>query len=121
MAGGPCEFLVVPTAGGELGVMADHAALVAGVVPGELRVTTDGAVRTRSASAAGVVDVRDNTVRLLVTSTAEKPLAPPDAISDLSSNTCSTTQIRLPTSLPANRVDAREGLVENFLRRARKS
>ena len=71
VAGGPCEFLVVPTAGGEVGVMPDHAALVAGVVPGELRVTMDGAVRGFRVG-TGLVDVRNNTVRLLV-STAEKP------------------------------------------------
>ena len=71
VADGPCEFLVVPTTGGEVGVMADHAALVACVVPGELRVTVNGAVRV-SRVGAGLLDVRDNTARLLV-STAEKP------------------------------------------------
>jgi F-type H+-transporting ATPase subunit epsilon len=67
-ASGECEFLVVPTSGGELGVMAGHAALVARVVPGDLRVTESsarGAVLTVSVG-AGVVDVRDNRVRLLV-------------------------------------------------------
>jgi F0F1-type ATP synthase epsilon subunit len=42
VASGECEFLVVPTTGGELGVLADHAALVACVAPGELRVTAPG-------------------------------------------------------------------------------
>jgi F-type H+-transporting ATPase subunit epsilon len=69
VAGGPCEFLVVPTAGGEVGIMPDHAALVAGVVPGELRVTVGGAVKGFRIG-GGLLDVRDNTVRLLVT-TAE--------------------------------------------------
>jgi F-type H+-transporting ATPase subunit epsilon len=73
VAGGPCEFIVVPTAAGEVGVMADHAALVACVVPGELRVTVDGVVRGFRVG-GGLVDVRDNTVKLLV-STAEKPAA----------------------------------------------
>jgi F-type H+-transporting ATPase subunit epsilon len=81
VASGECEFLVVPTTGGELGVLADHAALVACVAPGELRVTAstypaDSAAAgqgTRSISVGpGVVDVRDNVVRLLVTR-AEKP------------------------------------------------
>jgi F-type H+-transporting ATPase subunit epsilon len=64
-ASGECQFLVVPTSGGELGVLADHAALVASVVPGELRVTSGG--QTRSVSVGGgVVEVRDNRVRLLV-------------------------------------------------------
>ena len=109
VASGDCTFLVVPTAGGELGVLADHAALVACVVPGDLRVTdstspkadstspkadstspkadsaspkadfasggamgeaesaSGGAVRTVTVG-GGVVDVRDNSVRLLVTS-----------------------------------------------------
>jgi len=90
VASGECEFLVVPTTGGELGVLADHAALVACVAPGELRVTAptysaDSGAPTYSADSAaqgmrtigvgpGVVDVRDNVVRLLV-SRAEKPPA----------------------------------------------
>jgi F-type H+-transporting ATPase subunit epsilon len=65
VASGECEFLVVPTAGGELGILADHAALAACVVPGELRVTAGGATRTVRVG-AGVVDVRDNRVRVLV-------------------------------------------------------
>ena len=81
VASGECEFLVVPTSGGELGVLADHTALVASVVPGDLRVTAGetesasgaaesaGAVRTVRVG-AGVVDVRDNRVRLLVTRAA---------------------------------------------------
>jgi F-type H+-transporting ATPase subunit epsilon len=68
-ASGECEFLVVPTAGGELGVLPDHAALIASVVPGDLRVTTGGTVRTVSVG-GGVVEVRDNRVRLMVSGTA---------------------------------------------------
>ena len=71
-ASGTCEFLVVPTAGGELGVLADHAALVACVLPGELRVTAGGA-QTAVSVGAGVVDVRDNRVRLLVASAGSLP------------------------------------------------
>jgi F-type H+-transporting ATPase subunit epsilon len=69
VASGECVFLVVPTAGGELGVLADHTALVARVVPGDLRVTTGEAVTTVSVG-GGVVDVRGNSVRLLVTRAA---------------------------------------------------
>jgi len=80
-ASGECEFLVVPTTGGELGVLAYHAALVACVAPGVLRVTAPtysaDSAPTYSADSAptgalsvgvgpGVVDVRDNVVRLLV-------------------------------------------------------
>ena len=67
-ASGQCEFLVVPTTGGELGVLAGHAALVAGVLPGDLRVTAADKVTTVRVG-AGVVEVRDNTVRVLVTRT----------------------------------------------------
>jgi F-type H+-transporting ATPase subunit epsilon len=72
VASGQCEFLVVPTTGGELGIMADHAALVACVAPGELRVNAADAVRTISVG-DGIVDVRDNTVLLLVTRAANNP------------------------------------------------
>jgi F-type H+-transporting ATPase subunit epsilon len=82
IASGECDFLVVPTAGGELGVLADHAALAASVAPGDLRVTesasggaTAGTERTVSVG-AGVVDVRDNRVRLLVTRAAAEGSAP---------------------------------------------
>jgi F-type H+-transporting ATPase subunit epsilon len=70
VASGECEFLVVPTASGELGVLADHAALAACVVPGSLRVTTAGTERTVSVG-AGVVDVRDNRVRVLVSASPQ--------------------------------------------------
>jgi F-type H+-transporting ATPase subunit epsilon len=67
VASGKAEFLVVPTTGGELGVMADHAALVACVAPGALRVTAGD--QTRSIGVGrGIVEVRDNAVRLMVES-----------------------------------------------------
>jgi len=67
---GECEFLVVPTAAGELGILAEHAALIARVVPGDLRVTaraSGGAAEQRVSVGTGVVEVRDNHVRVLVT------------------------------------------------------
>jgi F-type H+-transporting ATPase subunit epsilon len=84
VASGECELLVVPTSGGELGVMAEHAALVASVVPGGLRVTTAGTERTVSVG-AGVVDVRDNRVRVLVSHAAAGGFASPQADSGASS------------------------------------
>ncbi len=69
-ASGQCEFLVVPTTGGELGVLAGHAALVAGVLPGDLRVTAAGQTHAVSVG-GGVVEVRDDEVRLLVTRAAD--------------------------------------------------
>jgi F-type H+-transporting ATPase subunit epsilon len=81
VASGQCEFLVVPTTGGELGIMVDHAPLVACIAPGELRVSAADALRTISVG-DGIVDVRDNTVLLLVTraekTPAEKTAGRPD-------------------------------------------
>ena len=69
VASGTADFVVVPTTRGELGVMAGHAALGAAVKPGELRVTTGGAVKTIPVT-AGVVEVRDDTVRLMLAAAA---------------------------------------------------
>jgi F-type H+-transporting ATPase subunit epsilon len=66
VAKGECDFLVVPTTAGELGVMADHAAIVACVNAGDLRISTGGAPATLIAVGKGLVDVRDNSVRVLV-------------------------------------------------------
>jgi F-type H+-transporting ATPase subunit epsilon len=66
LAKGECDFLVVPTTGGELGVMADHAAIVACVAAGELRISTGAAPAVLMSVGAGLVDVRDNSVRILV-------------------------------------------------------
>jgi F-type H+-transporting ATPase subunit epsilon len=80
-ASGQCEFLVVPTTGGELGVLAGHAALVAGVLPGNVRVTTANGVTTVSVG-AGVVEVRDNTVSVLVTRVGSPSDSAPTSPSD---------------------------------------
>ena len=47
--------------------MAGHAALVACVAPGELRVTSGGAEKSYPVG-AGLVEVRDNKVSLLLAS-----------------------------------------------------
>jgi F0F1-type ATP synthase epsilon subunit len=72
IASGECEFLVIPTTGGELGVMADHAALVACVAPGVLRVNNGGETRSIGVG-GGIVEVRDNAVRLCVESAPASP------------------------------------------------
>ena len=72
VASGECEFLVVPTTGGELGVMAGHAALVACVAPGALRVNTGSETRSIGVG-GGIVEVRDNAVRLCVESAPAAP------------------------------------------------
>jgi F-type H+-transporting ATPase subunit epsilon len=72
IASGECDFMVVPTVGGELGIMADHAALVACVAGGEIRVSSGTAPAKVIRVGTGLVDVRDNAVRVLVTG-APKP------------------------------------------------
>jgi F-type H+-transporting ATPase subunit epsilon len=72
VAAGECEFAVVPTTGGELGILAGHAPLIASVAPGDLRLTIGEAITTLAVG-TGIVEVRDNAVKLLV-SRAEKPL-----------------------------------------------
>ncbi len=69
-AGGECEFLVLPTERGEVGVLAGHAPLVANIVPGELRVTLQG-VQKRIPVGRGVAEVRDDSVHLFVAAAAE--------------------------------------------------
>ncbi len=66
VASGECDFVVIPTVTGELGVMAGHAALVARVAPGDVRVTRAGSPSTVVTVGYGLVDVRDNVVTLLV-------------------------------------------------------
>ena len=64
-AQGECDFLVVPTTRGEMGILAEHAAAVASVAPGELRVVrNDKESRVRVGS--GLVEVLDSVVRLFV-------------------------------------------------------
>ncbi len=72
VASGECEFLVVPTTGGELGVMAGHAALVACVAPGALRVSVGAETRSIGVD-SGVVEVRENAVRVMVESVPRAP------------------------------------------------
>ncbi len=71
ISGGECDFLVVPAVGGELGVQANHAKLLARVAPGELRVHRADAVE-KIGVGPGVVEVRDNVVRLLVYGASKK-------------------------------------------------
>ena len=62
---GECEFLVIPTPTGELGVLAQHAPLVGAVAAGQLRVTKEGSVEKITVT-AGVVEIRDNAVAVMV-------------------------------------------------------
>jgi F-type H+-transporting ATPase subunit epsilon len=65
VAQGDCDFVVVPTTRGEMGVLADHAPIVASVAAGELRVSLDGR-DTKVGVGPGLVEVLDNLVTLFV-------------------------------------------------------
>jgi F-type H+-transporting ATPase subunit epsilon len=66
VARGDCDFVVVPTTRGEMGVLAEHAPVVARVAAGELRVRSGGGQRLVRVG-PGLVEVLDNSVRLFVT------------------------------------------------------
>jgi F-type H+-transporting ATPase subunit epsilon len=65
VAQGECDFVVVPTMRGEMGVLAEHAPVVASVAPGELRIVHSGH-ETKMGVGPGLVEVLDNVVRLFV-------------------------------------------------------
>ncbi len=65
------EFVVLPSDDGELGILANHAPLIAGLQPGVMRYTEDGKVNKISVC-GGFVEVVNNKVSVLA-STAEKP------------------------------------------------
>jgi F-type H+-transporting ATPase subunit epsilon len=68
-------FSVFPGSEGELGILADHAPLLARLVPGEVRITRPGAAAgmvERFAIAGGFLEVRNNQVSVLA-ETAEAP------------------------------------------------
>ncbi len=62
---GDCDFVVVPTTRGEMGVLADHAPIVASVAAGRLRISLGGQETTVSVG-PGLAEVLDNHVTLFV-------------------------------------------------------
>jgi F-type H+-transporting ATPase subunit epsilon len=63
---GDAEMLVVPGAGGELGILANHAPLISLLKAGETRVTTAEGDVHRYATDDGYVQVRKNHALVLV-------------------------------------------------------
>lgn len=63
--------LVVPAMEGELGIMADHAPLIAELTIGEIWFRDSNGEVTRLATSGGFLEVRGNVVRILV-DTAER-------------------------------------------------
>lgn len=58
------EFVLLPGGAGELGILPNHAPLIAGLDIGVARYTVEGKVK-RLAVAGGFVEVADNSVTLL--------------------------------------------------------
>lgn len=68
---GEVTFSVFPGSEGELGILADHAPLLARLDSGEIRITRDGII-SHLAIAGGFLEVRNNDVSVLA-ETAETP------------------------------------------------
>lgn len=68
---GEVDFSVFPGSEGELGILADHAPLLARLDPGEIRITRNNAIE-RLAITGGFLEVRNNDVSVLA-ETAETP------------------------------------------------
>ncbi|WP_088227171.1 F0F1 ATP synthase subunit epsilon [Desulfosporosinus sp. FKB] len=58
------EFIVLPGGAGELGILPNHAPLIAGLDVGVARITSNGTVK-RVAVAGGFVEVVDNSATIL--------------------------------------------------------
>jgi F-type H+-transporting ATPase subunit epsilon len=61
---GPAQFVVVPAFDGEIGILRDHAPLMALLGEGTLRVETEGGAQSFHVS-GGFVQVVDNVVSVL--------------------------------------------------------
>jgi F-type H+-transporting ATPase subunit epsilon len=68
---GEAAFSVFPGSEGELGIMADHAPLLARLDPGEIRITVKDGIE-RLAITGGFLEVRNNDVSVLA-ETAVRP------------------------------------------------
>lgn len=58
------EFVVLPAKSGELGILPNHAPLIAGMDIGVIRYTVNGSIK-RAAVAGGFVEVVDNSATVL--------------------------------------------------------
>jgi F-type H+-transporting ATPase subunit epsilon len=64
---GPAVHALLRATDGYFGVLTDHAALIATLIPGDLAITVKpGAEPLRFAAGSGVVEVRDNEVTAVV-------------------------------------------------------
>lgn len=104
-----CEFVIIPGEAGELGILPNHAPLIAGLNVGVVRYTIDGKTKLMAIS-GGFVEVADNVVSLLA-ETAE----PGDMI-DLSRALSAKERAEKRLSHPGDDLDLRRA--ELALRRA---
>ena len=69
---GECISIVIPTTQGQYGIWANHANLIAAIIPGMVRFTLPDGKEVIAAVSAGLLKVEKNHVLLLV-DTAEHP------------------------------------------------
>ncbi len=68
---GSCVSLVIPTNDGEMGIQASHSNMIAAIVPGTIRITTEEGTQIAAIS-EGIIKVEDNQV-LILSDTIERP------------------------------------------------
>ena len=78
---GDATFVAAPGAEGELGILPGHAALIAHLGTGDLRVKTEGDKTERFAVRGGFLQVMDDTVTLLATEAVAPDALDADALS----------------------------------------
>jgi len=69
---GECTSLVVPISDGQYGIQAGHSNMIAAIIPGMVKITTDKDEIIIAAVSEGMVKCENNRVLLLV-DTAERP------------------------------------------------
>ncbi|MDI6813597.1 MAG: F0F1 ATP synthase subunit epsilon [Desulfitobacteriaceae bacterium] len=103
------EFMVLPSEAGELGILPNHAPLIAGLNVGVMRYTKDGSTQ-RLAISGGFVEVADNQVTVLA-ETAE-----PGGMIDLARALAAKERAEKRLSMRTGEIDVRRA--ELALRKA---
>lgn len=69
---GDCESLIVPTTGGQYGILAGHSNAISAIVPGKMTYRIPGGENETAAVSSGLVKIESGEVLVLV-DTAERP------------------------------------------------
>lgn len=69
---GDCESLIVPTTGGQYGILAGHSNAISAIVPGKMTYRVPGGENETAAVSSGLVKIESGEVLVLV-DTAERP------------------------------------------------